>query len=94
MNTNNQILKLKEPISWGSETITELEIRKPTIGDIKHMKLESQSMQDILVLASKLTAQSEKVIDKLSIDDGMALVSIVGNFLAGSQKIGSIASES
>lgn len=94
MNTNKEILKLKEPISWGSETISELEIRKPTIGDIKHMKLESQSMQDILVLASKLTAQSEKVIDKLSIDDGMALVSIVGNFLAGSQKIGSTVSGS
>lgn len=91
MNTNI-IYKLKEPISWGSDTITELEVRKPTIGDIKHMKLESQNINDILILASKLTAQSEKLIDKLSIDDGLALTEIVGNFLGGSQKIGSIVS--
>lgn len=94
MDTNKKYLKLKDPVQWGSETITELEIKKPTIGDIKHMKLESQSIADILVLASKLTAQPEKMIDKLSIDDGLALTEIVGNFLGGSQGIGSKVLES
>jgi hypothetical protein len=89
MNTDIKVLILKDPVIWGSETITELNIKKPKIGDIKHMKLEGQTIADILMLASKLSTQSEKMIDMLSIDDGLALTEIVGEFLGGSQKIGS-----
>lgn len=89
MNTSKEIVKLKHPIKWGSEEITELELRKPTIGDIKHMKLQEQSIADILQLAAKLSAQPEKLIDMLSIDDGLAVTEVVGNFLRGSQGIGS-----
>lgn len=87
------LYKLKEPIEFGSETITELEFKKPVIGDIKHMRLESPTLADILGLASKLSATSQNIIDKLGIEDGLEVANIMGNFLTPSQKIGKKASE-
>jgi hypothetical protein len=87
------VYKLKEPFEWASETINELEFKKPTIGDIKFMKLEAMTLDDILKLASKLSGHSQQVIDRLSIQDGMGVAEILGNYLNPSQKIGSQASE-
>lgn len=77
-------LKLLEPVEFGSEHILELEFKKPTIGDIKGMKLTDPSLEDILKIASKLSGQSMQIIDRLSIADGLAVAEIVGNFLSPS----------
>lgn len=91
--STKHVYKLKEPLEWGSETITELEFRKPTIGDIKSMKLDSILLEDILKLASKLSTQSQNVIDRLSIADGMGVAELLGNFLNPSRETGKAQSE-
>ena len=93
MDTKKEIYKLKQPLEWGSETITELEFKVPTIGDIKFMKLDSLTLDDILKLASKLSLQSQNLIDRLSIEDGMGVAELLGNFLNPSQKTAKVQSE-
>lgn len=92
MNTKH-VYKLKKPLEWGSETITELSFKEPCIGDIKFMKLDSITLDDILKLASKLSAQSQEIINRLSIEDGMGVAELLGNFLNPSQKTGKVQSE-
>lgn len=88
MNTEQKVYKLKKPIEWGEETITQLEFKVPTIGDIKFMKLTDPTLDDILKLGSKLSGQPQKMIEALSIADGMAVAELLGNFLGASQKTG------
>lgn len=87
-NVSDKTYKLKEPIEWGSETVTQLEFKKPTIGDIKFMKLSEPTLDDILKLASKLSGHSQQLIDRLSIQDGMEVADLLGNYLNPSPATG------
>lgn len=80
-------LKLKEPIKWGSETIAELEIRKPKAKDLRGMPLQL-GMGDMLKLAAKVTGQPDPVIDELSVEDMTALMEILGGFMGSSLATG------
>lgn len=84
----DKIYELKEPIQWGSDTVTKLEFKKPTIGDIKFMKLTEPTLDDILKLASKLSGHSQQLIDRLSIQDGMEVADLLGNYLSPSPETG------
>jgi hypothetical protein len=93
LNTNakiDKVYELKEPIAWGSETVSKLEFRKPQIGDIKFMKLTEPTLDDILRLASKLSGQSQQLIDSLSIQDGMEVADLLGNYLGPSPETGKV----
>lgn len=91
MNTTKY--KLKEPVKWGEDLIKELEFKKPTIGDIKFMKLKDPTLDDILKLGSKLSGQSQQLIDSLSIEDGLEVAEILGNYLNPSPETGKAQSE-
>lgn len=93
MNTEKKVYKLKKPVAWGEDTIHELEFKTPTIGDIKFMKLTDPTLDDILKLGSKLSGQPQKMIEALSIEDGMEVAEILGNFLGASRKTGQAQSE-
>jgi hypothetical protein len=73
-------LTLKEPIHLGSQLISELEIRKPKAKDIRPCPTDMQT-RDILDLAGRLCAQPPAVIDELSMEDTIALLDIVSNFI-------------
>lgn len=80
-------LKLKEPIHYGSEVITELEIRKPKAKDMRVLP-QNPSTGDIIDLAGRLCAQPASVMDELGIEDLTQLMEIVGGFLGHGQKTG------
>lgn len=80
-------LTLMEPIQQGSETIKELEFRKPKAKDLRKLPVNAGT-GDILDLAGRLCGQPPSVIDELSIDDTVKVLEVVSDFLPGSQKTG------
>jgi hypothetical protein len=81
-------IKLKDPVSHGSETIKELEIRKPKAKDLKEMPLMNQNIGHFLTMASNLSGQPPSVIEELSIPDMQEVVAVVQNFIEGSPQTG------
>jgi len=81
------VLKLKEPILWGSETISELTIRAPKAKDIRKLP-EKPNTGDIIDLAGRLCGQPPPVMDELSIEDTKAVLQVVGNFMDGGPATG------
>lgn len=76
----DKVIKLKEPIKYGSETISELTIRKPKAKDLRKLS-GNNSVSEILDLAGRLCGQPPSVMDELGMDDTMAILEIVGNFM-------------
>ena len=72
-------IKLNTPIQWGTETITELELRAPKAKDMRGMPLQL-AMDDMLTLASRCTAQPPSVIDELEFNDLTRVMEEIGNF--------------
>lgn len=83
-----RVLKLKEPIAWGSEVISELEVRKPRAKHVRNLPQEPKA-GDLLDLAAALCGQTPRVIDELSIEDMQALLEVVGGFLGSGPATGS-----
>lgn len=81
-------IELKDPVEFGSEKVQKLEFRTPKMGDIKQLKLSDPSISDIMGLASRLSGVSIQVMDRLSIEDGMKVAELMGNYLNPSQKTG------
>lgn len=73
--------KLKEPITVGSQTITELVIRKPQAGDIRSFPLMNPTAGDLLNVLGKLSGQPSIVIDQLGAEDVFELTGLVVDFL-------------
>lgn len=73
------IYKLKEPIQFGSETITEFELQRPKAKHIRNMPMKP-TMGDMIDVVGKLAAQPKKVVDELSQDDLMICVEFYGAF--------------
>lgn len=80
-------LELVEPIQFGSERITELEIRRPKGKDIRALKGDS-SMGDTLDLLGKLCGQPKAVIDELDVVDVQRAGEIVAGFYESGPKTG------
>ena len=72
-------VKLKEPVSHGSETIDKLEIRKPKAKDIRQLPTDPKT-GDILDLAARLADQPPSVINELGMEDVEAVLEVVGGF--------------
>lgn len=82
-----EVYKLKDPIQNGTELISELSFRKPLAKDIRRMPI-TPSTGDMLDLAGALCGHPPSVIDKMSIDDTMGVMGIVGSFMQGGQETG------
>jgi len=90
-----KVLKLKHPITLGSETITELEFRGPLKG--KHVKGiplgNAMCMEHILMVGGRLCAQPPSVMAELEGEDLFAVMGITSGFLPGGPSIGGASSE-
>ena len=76
-------IKLLHPVSFGTDTITELTFKRGTLGVIKGLKLSDEVPTDHLVtIASRLCDQPNKVIESLDVDDGGEVLSIALDFYA------------
>lgn len=85
------IVTLKEPISFGSETVVELKLRPPKAKDFRRLPLELK-LGDLLDLAGQLSGQPKAVIDELGVDDLARVMEVVGNFVPGGRGTGSTSS--
>lgn len=83
----SKVLKLSNPIKFGSEEIKELTFREPKGKDMRSLPIPPNS-GDLLDLAGKLCAQPNSVIDELSGPDVMKVLEIVGGFIQGGQQTG------
>ena len=75
MNEKNEpiVLTLKEPITFGSETLYELSLMPLKAKHLRGLPAELD-MDALLILAGRLTGQPPKVIDELSMMDLQALM--------------------
>lgn len=75
-------LKLKEPIQFGSETITELRFRAPKAKDLRPLPAEGPKTQgDSIDLAGRLCGQPSVVMDELGLEDLAEVSSIIEAFM-------------
>lgn len=82
-------LKLSEPIQNGSETITELRIRKPKAGDMRRIPAGNQTVGHGLDLLGSLSGQPKHVIDELSLEDMEAAMEVIEGFRRRGPETGS-----
>lgn len=84
-------LKLKYPIQYGTETISELKFESPKAKHFKKMKIKDDGgmeIEDMLGVASRMTNQLPAVIDELHPEDMMEVVRIVGKSFSSGQTTG------
>lgn len=80
-------ITLKVPLKYGSETITELELKAPVARDFRDMPLEPK-YGDLMDVAAKLCNQPPSVIDQLSPVDMSEVLLKVGEFMGTGPKTG------
>ncbi len=78
-------ITLQTPIKFGSETITELNLRKPKAKDFRSFPAGATTMGDILTLVGQLSGQPDTVIDELSIEDMGAVSRVIASFTEGQE---------
>jgi len=87
MDKDAFVLALKMPVVFGTETITELQIRRPKGKDLRGMGAD-KGMDDMLALLSKCSGQPPKLIDSLDCSDVFAACEVLGNFMQNGRETG------
>lgn len=80
-------IKLNTPIQNGTETIAELEMKRPKAKHFRGMPAKI-GMDEMLDLAARSCGQPPSVIDELEADDMMRVLEVVGDFLESTRRIG------
>lgn len=88
MRSEKKVLKLKHPVMFGTEEISEIEIRKPVTGDLRKFPAEVKNLGQILDFAAHLTGLNAVQIDMLDLEDGMKLFEEIMGFLPDSLRTG------
>ena len=84
-----KIVKLRHPITVGTETTQELSFRPIKGKDMRRIKTPAaQSLAMTLELAGYLSGQPTHVIDELQGDDLTEVMQVVTGFLGGSPATG------
>jgi hypothetical protein len=80
-------LDLRVPVNFGTESITQLKIRRPKFKDVYGLPL-TLGYTELGQLLEKLTNQPKIVIEELDMIDAKPAMRIVADFLADGQEIG------
>lgn len=80
-------LKLREPITVGSEFIDTLVFRKPRGKDMRRMPMKPD-LSSMMDFAAMLCGQPPSTFDLLSAEDALAAVELVTDFLPSGQVTG------
>jgi hypothetical protein len=90
---STRVVKLRNPIQVGSQTITELEFRPLCAKDLRKLPADS-GLDMALALAARLSGHNDVVIDKLTGDDLTEVVGLVADFMPGGRTTGDERSQS
>lgn len=79
------IIKLKRPITLGSEVIDELAFRRGRMGDLKGLplRLDDVPWDALMTVAGRLTGQPTAVIERIDAEDAGEVVSRALGFYMG-----------
>ncbi len=78
-------VKLAHPVDFGSERIAELVFRRGRLGDLKGIKPDGiPSVDQLLLLASRMCSQPVKVLELLEDEDGAEVMELALGFFARS----------
>jgi hypothetical protein len=80
--------KLKYPLTWGEETVSEITLHPPKGADIEHLG-KDPTMKDILSIASKCSKVELAKLRELDAQDAVSIADIVNDFLGAGQETGS-----
>ena len=83
---------LKEPVSLGEETISELKFVKAKAKHFKGFKLDNMDFPSFLKIAANLCGQTDTCMDELSPSDAFEVVTYVGKLLVPTHPTGNIVS--
>lgn len=72
---------LKSPIQYGDDVIDCLELQIPRAKHLKGIKLQSPTMDDMILLAGRLAGQAPSVMDELEMGDLQTVIKGVNSFL-------------
>jgi hypothetical protein len=79
-------IPLKQPITLGKRTITELEIRRVIAKHFYSLPVVTRpTMGDFLDVAGLMTGEAPAAINKLSVEDAAELIRVVQGFLSAFQ---------
>ena len=87
---NSVKYKLKYPLDWADEKITDLEFRRPKGKDLFDLKGDP-TPGDLARIASKLSGKELPIFKEMDVEDFMEVLEIVGNFINPSLKTGNSA---
>lgn len=75
------LVKLQQPIDFGSERIDALEFRRGRMGDLKGMKVDGIPPADqLLLLASRMCGKPVKALEMLDDEDGAEVLALALGF--------------
>lgn len=81
--------QLKNPVQHGSEIVTEINVRKPTVKDLRQMPVGGNlKLGDWAEVIISCGDQPKSVVDKIEIDDMFELTGLMGNFLPVGRETG------
>lgn len=82
-------VKLKEAVIDGSDTITEIVIRRPLAKELKKMRFGGSDMgyqpEQILEIAAECSKYTMRVFDKLVFQDMVQVIEAVSGFLSAGE---------
>ena len=84
---NETLFKLKEPIEFGSEIITEIKLASMKAKHLRGMNIQNMQFDDFLTLIGNLGQLTPSQVDELGTEDLFEIVEVVGGFLGGSQEM-------
>jgi hypothetical protein len=80
----DKIFKLKAPVDYENETVTELKIRPARGADLRAISVSSLAAGEVgamMDLAGRLVGKPSAFIDLMLIEDVLALMDVVKDFL-------------
>ena len=76
------VIKLDDPFEWGSDTITELLIRrKPRGGDLWDMPIDNINIGNAMQIISRVSGMVPPCLELLSLNDTLKAVEAITPFL-------------
>lgn len=74
------VLPLEEPVQWGEEKVTHLELEAPKTKHLRGLGT-SPSMNDILKIVADLSGRTDSFIDEMSMKDGTKASEFFSSFM-------------
>lgn len=75
-------VKLSTPVAFGKETVEELTFRRGQLRDLKGVAIPRPSLEDLMLVASRLAGRELGVIERLDEDDAGRVMEIASDFFA------------